>query len=202
MECTITFSAQRTKARKSGFTVVETIVAIGLGAIVVAAIASYGVFSMRSFRAIGNYVVEDMSGRNAMDTISRDIRQADGCGTNSGQFTSTSLTLLMTDPNSGTNYTISYSYSGNLGILTRAVCTNSISTNIQTSVLLSNCSSFAFSYYQRNPSNGVWDAFPVDTNRPDECKVVQMSFTCGRTVLGSIINSESVQSAKVVIRKE
>lgn len=201
MECTITSSAQRTKARKGGFTIIETIVAIGLGAIVVAAITSFGIFSMRSLRAIGNYVVEDMNGRNALDTMSRDIRQADGCSSNA--FNSTSLTLLMTDPNSGVNYTISYSYSTNLGTLTRTCCTNSISTtNVQTSVLLTNCSSFAFSYYQRTPTNGVWDAFPVDTSRPDECKVVQMDWTAGRTVLGSIVDSESVQSAKVVIRKE
>lgn len=177
----------------------ELVVASGLGAIVLAAIASYGIFSTRSLTAIGNYVVQDMNSRNALDTMSRDIRQANGCTTNTAQFTSSGLTLIMTDPNSGQNYTIAYSYSTGQGTLTRTL---TITTNVQSTVLLTNCSSFAFSYFQRNPTNGVWDAFPVDTNRPDECKVVQMAWTSGRTVLGRLINSESVQSAKVVIRKE
>jgi prepilin-type N-terminal cleavage/methylation domain-containing protein len=199
MESTITSTAQRIKARNAGFTTIELIVALALSAIVLSAIISYGIFSTRNMRAIGNFVVLDMNSRNALDTMSRDIRQANGCSTNSGQFTSTNLTLLMTDPNSGTNYTISYSYSNSLGTLTRI---STAATSGQSSVLLSNCSSFAFSYFQRNPSNGVWDAYPVDSNRPDECKLVQMSWVCGRTVLGSMVNADSIESAKVVIRKE
>ena len=199
MECTITSTAQRINTRKGGFTVIEFLVATALSIIVLSAIVSYGIFSTRSVRAIGNFVVLDMNSRNTLDTMSRDIRQADGCSTNSGQFASTNLTLLMTDPNSGTNYTINYNYSAALGTLTR---TYTSSTNVQASVLLTNCSSFTFSYFQRNPSNGVWDAYPVDPARPDECKLVQMSWVCGRTVLGSMVNADSIESAKVVIRKE
>lgn len=201
MECTITSSAPRTKTRNGGFTLLEAVVAGGLSTIVLAAIASYGIFSSRSFTAIGNYVLEDMSGRNVLDTMSRDIRQADGCDTNAPQFTSTNLTLLMTDPTSGQPYTISYNYYATNGTLTRTY-TNTVANVVQTSVLLTNCSSFAFSYYQRTPANGTWDAFPVDTSRPDECKVVQMSWSCTQKVLGRLVDSEGLQSAKVVIRKE
>ena len=199
MECTITSTAQRINARKGGFTVIEFLVATALSIIVLSAIVSYGIFSTRSVRAIGNFVMLDMNSRNALDTMSHDIRQANGCSTNSGQFTSANLTLLMTDPNSGTNYTINYNYSTSQGTLTR---TTTITNNVQATVLLTNCSWFAFSYFQRNPSNGVWDAYPVDSSRPDECKLVQMSWTCSRTVLGSMVNADSVESAKVVIRKE
>ena len=179
----------------------ETVVAGGLSTVVLAAIASFSIFATRSFTAIGNYVTLDMQTRNALDRMSRDIRQSDGCSTNAGEFTPTSLTLLMSNPTNAQAYTISYNYSANAGILTRTyINTNSVSTN--SIVLLTNCSSFAFSYYQRNPTNGVWDAFPVDTNRPDECKVVQMDWVCSRTVLGRLVNSDSIESAKVVIRKE
>ena len=178
----------------------ETVVAGGLSTIVLAAIASFSIFATRSFTAIGNYVTLDMQNRNALDTMSRDIRQSDGCSTNVNNFTSTSLTLMMVNPTNSESYTISYSYSPNTGTLTRSYL--NASSNLVDAVLLTNCSSFAFSYYQRTPTNGAWDAFPVDTNRPDECKVVQMDWVCARNVLGSFVNSESVESAKVVIRKE
>lgn len=200
MECTITSTAQRIK-RSHGFTLVELVVAGGLGAIVLAAITSFSIFATHSFAAIGNYVTLDMQTRNALDTMSRDIRQSDGCSTNAGEFTPTSLTLLMTNPTNNNAYTISYNYYTNSGTLTRTYV-NTNTSSVHTSVLLTNCSSFAFSYYQRNPTSGAWDAFPVDTSRPDECKVVQLDWICARNVLGKLINSESIESAKVVIRKE
>ena len=57
-----------------------------------------------------------------------------------------------------------------------------------------------FSLYQRNPINGTYDQYP--TANPDTCKLVQLSWICSRNILGKKANTESVQSAKVVIRKQ
>ena len=195
MEYTITSTKARRRAGCAGFTAAELVVAGGVGTIVVAAVLSYSVFAARSFHAMSNYVVLDMNSRNALDIISRDIRQANACS--SSGFSSNSLTLLMTDPVSSQPFTISYSFDAASGTLTR---TDTDPNNTSTSMLLTNCLSFAFSYYQRNPVGGAWEAF--DTSQANQCKLVQMDWTCARSSFGNLGNSESMRSAKIVIRKE
>ena len=172
-------------------------IASGIGALVLASIMGFYLFAGRSFYAMENYVELDMKSRGALDTMSRDIREANGCSTNG--FTSGNLTLLMSDPTSGQPYKVNYKYDSGVGTVTR---TYSTASGGKTSLLLSNCVSFAFSYFLRNPTNGAWAAFPNDPGRADECKLVQIDWTCQRTVLGSLINSESMESARVVIRKD
>jgi len=174
----------------------EVVIASGLGVIVLGSVMGFYLFAGKSFYAMENYVQLDMKSRNALDTMSRDIREANGCSTNG--FSSVDLTLLMTDPNSGQPYTVNYNYDSGEGTVAR---TYSGASGTQTTLLLSNCVSFALSYFRRNPTNGAWAAFPNDPGRADECKLVQIDWTCRRTVLGSIINSESMESARVVIRK-
>jgi hypothetical protein len=54
--------------------------------------------------------------------------------------------------------------------------------------------------YQRNSISNTYDQFPAaDTNT---CKLVQLSWICRRPIIGSTQNTESVQSAKIVIRKQ
>src|SRR3974390_1360063 len=96
MEYTITSTKARNKASRAGFTSAEFVVASGIGTFVVAAILGFNVFAARSFHAMSNYVALDMKSRNALDIMSRDIRQADACSGNN--FSSKKLTLLMTDP--------------------------------------------------------------------------------------------------------
>lgn len=196
MDCTITSTARR-KVRDSGFTLAEALVAGTAGTIVVAAVLSYFVFAGRTCTAMCNYAVFDMKSRNALDRMSYDIRQANSCSTNG--FASTNLTLLMTDPTTAAAYTVNYRYDGDSGTVIR---TDTNPNDTPTSVLLTNCTAFAFSYFQRNPTTGAWGAFPNDPNRADQCKLVQIDWTCSVTVLGMTTNSESTESAKVVIRKE
>jgi hypothetical protein len=197
MEYTITSTRARIRAGRAGFTVAELVVAGGIGTLVVAAVLGYSVFAARSFHAMSNYVMLDMKSRYALDIISRDIRQANACSSSS--FSSNSLTLLMTDPVSSLPFTISYSYDAASGTLTR---TDTDPNETSTSMLLTNCLSFAFSYYQRNPVGGNWEVFPIDPSQANQCKLVQVDWTCARSSFGSLNNSESMRSAKIVIRKE
>jgi type II secretory pathway component PulJ len=196
MDYTITSTA-RNNARRRGFTLVESVVAGGISVIVSAGLMGFFLLTAQSFSAIGNYATLDAKDRNALDTMSRDIRQANGCSTNA--FSSTNLTLLMADPTTGQPYTINYNYAAASEQVTR---TYADTNTCQTTILLNNCSSFAFSYFQRNPTNGAWLAFPNDADRPDECKLVQIDWICANAISGGLTNSESIQSAKVVIRKE
>ncbi|MBI4659259.1 MAG: hypothetical protein HY735_10495, partial [Verrucomicrobia bacterium] len=54
--------------------------------------------------------------------------------------------------------------------------------------------------YQRNPIGGTYDQYP--TGAASTCKLVQLRWICSRKILGVAKNTESVQSAKVVIRKQ
>jgi hypothetical protein len=67
-------------------------------------------------------------------------------------------------------------------------------------VLLDNCQQLTFSMFQRNPIGGTYDVYPAAT--PATCKLVQLRWTCSRDLLKTGANTESVQSSKIVIRKQ
>jgi hypothetical protein len=73
--------------------------------------------------------------------------------------------------------------------------------------LLTGCDNFGFQIFNRypNPTNMT---FSVSTNastgRLDArfCKVINMNWKCSRTILGSKLNTEIVQTAQVVLRNQ
>src|SRR5688500_19446810 len=72
------FKITSTKAgrrRRAGLTLVEFMVALGIGGLVLAGMAGLMFYTGRSFAALANYVDLDAYSRNALDTMSREIRQ-------------------------------------------------------------------------------------------------------------------------------
>src|SRR6266496_1915963 len=57
-----------------GMTLVEMMVAVGVGCLVLMSMALVFASSSRSFVAMGNYVSMDRASRNALDQMSRDMR--------------------------------------------------------------------------------------------------------------------------------
>jgi prepilin-type N-terminal cleavage/methylation domain-containing protein len=184
MDCKIT-STTSTKARQQGLSLVELLTSLGIGSILLVAILSLSFFSARSFAALTNYVDLDNHSRNALDHITREIRQADA-------LISSSSTQLEFKHGSGW---IRYTFNPTARLLTR-------NHNGHVTVLLRECDELEFKIYQRNPVPQTWDQFDLPTNDPTLCKMVQLSWVCSRTILGARVNTESVQSAKVVIRKK
>ncbi len=187
MVCTTTF----TKAGRHGLTLIELLVASALGGLVLAAVMALAFFSARSFAALTNYVDLDNFSRNALDVMSREIRQSDRLVSGDDH----QLTFQHTNPTNGQPFTISYTYDSRTKELVRRQ-----SGVTEAKVLLQECDYLRFSLYQRNPINGTYDQYP--TANPDTCKLVQLSWICSRDILGKKANTESVQSAKVVIRKQ
>ena len=68
-------------------------------------------------------------------------------------------------------------------------------------VLLTECDFLTFSNYQRNPYYGQYDQYPVTTS-PTNSKLVSLTWVCSRKITGAKMNTESVQTAKIVIRKQ
>lgn len=179
-------------------TLIEIMAAVMVGALVCAAAIFTLVFSLRSYQALTNYQSMNARSRAALDYLSTDIRQANGCTTNA-TFSASSFTLIGTNPVSLLPCTIRYSYNSTNTTLTRTYIE---STNTQTKVLLTNLTSFAFSYFIRNPITAQFGVFTNDSGRADLCKLIQVDWSCVRTNYGSPVDSQSGESARIVIRKE
>jgi hypothetical protein len=67
-------------------------------------------------------------------------------------------------------------------------------------VLLKGCDALTFAIAQRNPMGGSYDVYP--TASPSTAKVVNVAWNCSRTILGRKANTENVQTARIVIRRQ
>ena len=179
--------ATATNRSRCGFTLVELLVAIAVGSIALMAVMSLGLYSARSFAALTNYVDLDNLSRNALDHMTREIRQADRVVSGSDE---TTLRLWVT-PFGGGGREVTYHYDRLTGEVTRT-------EGSDVRVMLRECFNFSFNYYQRKAGTD-WEAEPATT--VDTCKQVRIFWECSRSILGKRANTESVQSAKVVIRK-
>ncbi len=190
MECRTT----STRRNSAGVTLVEMLIATGLAGVLLAAVMSFSLYSARSFAAAGNYIDLDIKGRTALDWMSRDIRQCDYL---SNYVANSSLVFRTTDPTTSNHFTLRYTYDPAAQTLTRTFGT----TN---TVLLTGCTFYHFDLYQRNPAltNGGELVALISTNQPSLVKAIDLSWICGRAVLGNTNNTEDVQSARVVIRKD
>jgi len=190
MDCTITSFASK-KAR--AMTLVETMLASAITGLVVIGATSLVFFATRSFAAMTNYVDLDAKSRNALDQMTTEIRQADmlTAASNNG------LTFQTTDPVTAAIHTLQYVYDPAAKTLTRKF-------DGQEKVLLTQCTFYTNSLCQRNTTNATFgNAFQaIPTGRLDECKVIQLTWVCSRNILSRTANTESVQSAHVVIRKK
>ncbi|MCS7089375.1 MAG: hypothetical protein RMN51_06465 [Verrucomicrobiota bacterium] len=70
--------------------------------------------------------------------------------------------------------------------------------NGQAEVLLSGCDFFRFNISQRNPSNGVFGFYPTSDIR--QAKLVDLNWRCQRALMGQLLQTESVQTPRIVIR--
>jgi Tfp pilus assembly protein PilW len=179
------WASQRPRRRaQRAFTLGELMVATSISVFVLATVMVSFVVISRSFSALGNYADLDRQSRNTLDVMARDIRQTGGL-TN---WTSTNLSFTNLD-----GQALIYSYDPNAQVLSY---TNG-STG-QSSVLLSNCASVTFSIFQRTPTNGPI-CFCVASNAY-AAKGIMMSFTCVRTNYLGLTDSESSQTASIIMR--
>ena len=176
---------------KAGLTLVEMMVAMTVGFIILAVIGSVSIWSARSFAAIGNYADLDNASRNALDRMTREIRQVQGLNTYTDNTTMKELSLIDVDGQS-----LYFRYNKTDKTLKRV-------KNGVSQTLLRDCSLLNFNLYQRNNVSNTFNQYQVasGTNASLTCKVIQVNWICSRKLLPTdLINSESVQTAKIVIR--
>ena len=177
-------TANLLRSRSAGFTLIETLFTVGVVALGLGALVSFFMFSSHSFVTLFNYADLDEANRIAMDQLTRDVRQANSVTS----FTTNNLVLQDSD---GLPLTYTYDAAGR---------TLSRSKSGDTKVVLTECDRLNFVVCQRNPVNGTYDVYPTAT--PATAKVINVSWMCSRTVFGFKEDTESVQTARIVIRKQ
>ena len=185
------------RKRVSGLTLVEVMISVAAGSLLLAVAASLWLFGSRSFAAMGNYTDLDAKSRNALDQMSRDIRQA--TGVTGFQDKGGTKWLTVTNTALGTGATYTWNATPRTLVCQRAGQADE--------VYLTECDRWDFDFYQRVPQKGGGYVFFPATNMAGRydlsiCKLINMTWKCSRKILGSKVNTESVQTAQVVLRNK
>jgi type II secretory pathway pseudopilin PulG len=179
-----------------GMTLVEVMVASGIGTIVIAVVAVLIVFAARSFAALANYQALDQASSLAADLMSREIREA--TSVDSFQNTGNNRWIVFRNTNASPAYTLRYEWSGADRLLT-----SRRSDEADANVLLRGCDRWEFTFQQRTPLPGPAFGFSTNMVNRAECKLVTMTWKCSRTLNGSaLLNTETVQTAQIVLRNQ
>jgi Tfp pilus assembly protein PilW len=160
---------------------------MAVAALLMMVVGTLALYSGRSFAALANYTDLDHASRNALDILTRDVRQTQKLSS----YETNKLVFVDSD-----GQPLTYHYNAADGTLRRIKAGTS-------RILLTECDYLKFSMYQRNPIDGTYDQYPVsDPATPETCKLIEVSWICSRQIFGKKVNTESVQTAKIVIRKQ
>ena len=172
------------RQRRAGFTLIEMMFSVGITVLCLITLGAFFVFCSHSFATLFNYVDLDDVNRIAIDQLTRDVRQSN----NVKSFTTNQLVL--------TDYDLadlSYTYDPTARTFTRA-------KNGESTVLLTQCDRLSFAICQRNPVNGQYNVYPAAD--ATTAKVINVTWSCSRKIFGIKEDTESVQTARIVIRKQ
>ena len=181
---------------RSGMTLPDLMVAIAIGTVVMAVVMTLFYYGSRSFVAMGNYIDLDQYSRNAVDQMVKEIRQASALVSLS---TNMPKSLTFSNP---AGYTVTYVWHSNAATSAMFQIKNGNRT-----LLLPECEKWDFKACKRVPIPNTTNEFYPATNLagaidPSLCKLIDMSWKCSRVILNKKANTESVQTAQVVLRNQ
>ena len=178
MECKNT----STSNRRGAFTLVETLIAVGLAGIACLMIMSFFQTSSLTFVSLTNYSDLGLKTQIAVDKIAKDIRQ---CAQVNSYQTNT-LTLRRWD---GTS--MQYTFDPGTRTLSRTAGTDS-------GLILTECDYLRFWTYQRTPMSNAFECYT--TAQVTNARLLTVTLSCSRKMLGSRQSTEVVQSANIALR--
>ncbi len=147
---------------------------------------------------MGNYISLDRKSRNTLDVLSREIRNATGVVAFNTNLPARWLTL--TNASQATAVTLTYDSNARTLVMTK--------TGQAAQTYLTECERWDFGLFSRAPllsTNNITFYSATNTTGVMDvtlCKLISMSWKCSRTVLGSKFNTESVQTAQIVMRNK
>ncbi len=185
----------RRNRRTRGWTMIEFLVALAIAMIVLAVAATLAMFGARSFAAMVNYSDLDQKSRQSLDTMILEMRQSTRVIAVHTALPTKYLWLYNAEQNRTNKFTW-YSTNGTVVFEKTGLPAQPART------MLSGCDDWEFALYSRDPvftNSSV--KFKVATNMSD-CKLIDMSWKCSRKIIGQKLNTESVQTAQIVLRNK
>jgi len=180
-----------TPKTRQAWTLVEMMMAVGVFTLVAMALMGTYLFSVKSMASMYSYSLLDQYNRQAMDQLTREIRQSKKVLA----YTTNSVTILAANDD-GTTSKVIYSFNPTSKKMVRT-------SDGTSKVLLNNCNLLSFQLFTRCPSNAVFGSFPVAVdNWSNTVKVLQLTWKTAIMQPNNIANSENVQTARIVIRKQ
>jgi type II secretory pathway pseudopilin PulG len=177
---------------RQGWTLLEMMIAVGLFSLAGMALMGLYVFSVKTMASMYSYALLDQYNRQAMDQLTREIRQS----IKVLSYSTNSITVLTANDDGSTGPAVTYAFSPSTKKMLRT-------SDGASRVLLNNCSLLKFELYTRCPSNAVFGSFPVAINNwSNTVKVLQLTWKTSMTLPSGIVNSENIQTARIVIRKQ
>ena len=173
------------RPRSAGWTLAEFVVAMAIAVVLAVMLVSFMLYTGFSLAGLANYVDLESQSQRTLDRLVQDVR------TGSKLTDYATNKIIFRDP--GANV-FSYVHDSANRTLTRTV------NGTDVTVLLQECDDLNFSIFQRSPYlTNLYDLYPT-TLAATNCKAIQVRWTCSRTILGSRLNTETVQSTKIIFR--
>ena len=170
------------RRRCTGMTLPEVLIGSAVGVLVLGAAMGLLMFANKSFAMQFNYVDMSSEAQAAVDRLSQQVRQTRALAS----FSSNQLDFIDFD---GKHLTITYSPNERVLRQTK----DDISK-----VLLEGCDALSFAMFRRTAQFGT-DAF-YPTTDPSACRIIQLQWDSSRTILGRKLTTDSMQTARVVLR--
>ena len=183
------------RRRRHGMTLIETVVAGAIASVVLMVVGLLSMYGLRSFMAMGNYTELDAQSRNSLDQISFDVRQA----TQVIDFQTATNSKILVLSNSLRGMTLRYVWDGDARTLS---CEKSDQGEV---IYLKGCEEWGVEFYRRTPLPGTTMTFLPSTNGAGvldapAVRMIAMTWKCTRAIMGEKQNTESVQTAQIVLR--
>jgi hypothetical protein len=168
--------------RNQAMTLFEVIIALLLTALLSLAVVTFIMYTGRTLAGLANHVDLNFGSRMCVDKMSRDIRQARYLKT----LQTNQIALVDYD---GADLTFEY----------RPAQRTLVRMKNGEEIMLKDCNSLTFIGYKPNPTAGTFDLVP--TTDPALATLVRLNWQCGRLAWGAKTNSETLQTASILIRK-
>lgn len=178
--------------RIAGWTLVEMMIAVGIFSIAAAAASTAYLFSVRSFQSLSNYSSLDNQNRQTMNRMTRELREAYSIK----EFVNGTDSSWVTFVDGNSRKDVQYLFKHNIQQLVR------ISNGVPTGVLLSHCDLVKFHLGTRAIDTNNLSQVYQETTQVDHGKIIDMSWKTYRITGKNITNSENIQTAKIVLRKQ
>lgn len=189
-------TARRCYSIELGLTLVEMLIATGIGAIMILIIVTLTVYAERSFAVTSSHVELESRSRLALDKLARQLQDATAVIACQSNLPVKSLTVT----NAVEGYMLTLSWDSDDRKLLLETIGPTPDDN-RTDTLLRNCDRWDFALCNRAPVVGPTQVSFDPASSIADCKVILMSWSCSQKLIGKL-ETENVQEAQIALRNK